>query len=338
MKMRWNRNKPHYALAALAIAAVLLLVKCKKEEPVSGWSYFRENVDPPKIKSMTSVVKNCVPPYPVTFNQECSNLLGNVKYQWDFGDGTQSTDKNPHHVYQTPGNYRARLMVSNEIGTDTASLDLAELKQSSISIKPVFAYEHYNNNNFAPAKIIFSNTSTGANQFYWYFGDSNESNSDKPEHIFQSQGNYSVRMRGICTDGSFQETTQQIFINPAPAVVFVDSINIMLPSSMNNTPVFIELWHNTTLRGRTATRSGSFPFKFKRPGDFPGGYFFDNVQFSANEVFKFLVIRDGASPAVLHEIILAPSDIKSKFYPRRYNKVETVPAIMDVFLDLYLRY
>jgi PKD repeat protein len=338
MKMRWNNNKPHYALTALTIAAALLLTKCKKDDPISGWSYYRENVDPPKIESMTSVVKNCVPPYPVTFNQECSHLLGTVKYQWDFGDGTQSTDMNPQHVYNTPGNYLAKLVVSNEIGADTAYIDLTDLQQSSIPIKPVFTYDHYNNNNFAPAKIIFNNTSTGANQFYWYFGDGTESNSDKPEHIFSAQGNYSVKMRGICTDGSFEETTQQIFINPAPTMVFVDSINIMLPSSANNTPVFVELWHNTTFMGRTVTRSGSFPFKFKRPADFPGGYFFDNVQFSSNEVFKFLIIKDGASPVVLHEITLAPSDIQNKFYPLKYYKLETVPAIEDVFIDLYLKY
>lgn len=338
MKITWNRGKQHYSLPALTIAAVLLLVKCKKDEPASGWSYFREKVDPPKIKSMTSVVKNCVPPYPVTFNQESTNLLGKVKYQWDFGDGSQSTDKNPQHIYSTAGDYRARLVVSNEIGTDTAYLDLAELKQSSIPIKPVFAYENYNNNNFAPAKIIFNNTSTGANQFYWYFGDGDESNSDKPEHIFKNQGNYTVKMRGICTDGSYQETTQQIFINAAPSVVFVDSINIMLPTSMNNTPVFIELWHNMTLMGKTNTRSGSFPFKFRRPGDFSGAYFFDNVQFSANEVFKFRIVKDGSAPAPLYEITLAPSDIQNKFYPTRYYKVETIPAIKDVFIDLYLRY
>ena len=338
MKMRWNRNNHNYALTALFIVAVLLLTKCKKDEPISGWSYFREKVDPPKITSMTSVVKNCIPPYPITFNQECINLVGNVKYRWDFGDGSQSTDQNPQHVYPNPGKYRVRLLVYNEIGADSSLIDLTEIEQSSIPIKPVYTYENYNHNNFAPAKIIFNNTSTGANQFYWYFGDGIESNSDKPEHVFQTQGNYSVKMRGICTDGSFQETTQQIFVNPAPTVVFLDSINIMLPSSINNVPVFIELWHNSTRMGRTATRTRSFPFKFRRPGDFPGAYFFDNVQFSSNEVFKFLIVRDGANPVILYEITLSPSDIKSKFYPRQYYKVETVPAIKDVFLDLYLRY
>ncbi|MBK6997458.1 MAG: PKD domain-containing protein [Lewinellaceae bacterium] len=38
---------------------------------------------------------------------------------WDFGDGTQSTERNPAHVFPGPGAYVVCLQVSNQYGSDT---------------------------------------------------------------------------------------------------------------------------------------------------------------------------------------------------------------------------
>ncbi|MCB9290026.1 MAG: PKD domain-containing protein [Lewinellaceae bacterium] len=43
-----------------------------------------------------------------------------LSYEWDFGDGTGSTEENPEHAYAEPGEYAVVLTVSNECGTDTA--------------------------------------------------------------------------------------------------------------------------------------------------------------------------------------------------------------------------
>ena len=46
-----------------------------------------------------------------------------VSHEWDFGDGSTSTDANPVHVYAEPGEYTASLTVTDDDGeTDTASL------------------------------------------------------------------------------------------------------------------------------------------------------------------------------------------------------------------------
>ncbi|MDR2855482.1 MAG: PKD domain-containing protein, partial [Methanomicrobiales archaeon] len=36
-----------------------------------------------------------------------------IAWQWDFGDGTKSTEQNPKHVYQKPGKYSVTLWISN---------------------------------------------------------------------------------------------------------------------------------------------------------------------------------------------------------------------------------
>lgn len=43
------------------------------------------------------------------------------RYEWDFGDGTTSTEKNPEHVYQQAGDYLVKLKVFNGIGENEYS-------------------------------------------------------------------------------------------------------------------------------------------------------------------------------------------------------------------------
>jgi PKD repeat protein len=318
-----------------------LLSGCKKD-PAKSWTFYTDSPPPLEIVEMSAVVKNCEPPYPVTFYQETENLIGTVTYFWDFGDGNTSTDQNPNHIYTTPGDYTIMFVVTNEIGSDTAYLTVPELAMSSIPVVAGFSYSHFNSNLFAPNKVVFKNESSGANQFYWYFGDGEESNDADPEHVFETAGTYNVRLRGTCTDGTFNEITQQISVIDAPDRVFIDSINLMLPSSYKNTSLYIEMYHNTTYVGSTTVKSpSSFPVKFRRPWDFPGGYFFDYVQFSGGEVFRFLVFRPVIDnpPQLLMEFTYSSYAIQAEFYPTAIYQIEVPPFDpLDVFIDLYVSY
>lgn len=42
-------------------------------------------------------------------------------WNWDFGNGTSSTDQNPIQIFTKPGNYKVSLLVSNGICSDTSS-------------------------------------------------------------------------------------------------------------------------------------------------------------------------------------------------------------------------
>jgi hypothetical protein len=42
-----------------------------------------------------------------------------TKWLWDFGDGTNSTERNPMHKYKTAGTYNVTLTVWNDMGSDT---------------------------------------------------------------------------------------------------------------------------------------------------------------------------------------------------------------------------
>ena len=48
-----------------------------------------------------------------------------INYLWDFGDGTTSTDENPIHTYVYSGTYKVKLIISNEIVSDSISQSIS---------------------------------------------------------------------------------------------------------------------------------------------------------------------------------------------------------------------
>ena len=80
-----------------------------------------------------------VPTNPVN----CTNLsAGAISYNWNFGDGSTSTETNPSHLYQNPGEYQIYLIATNVGGcVDTFNLPskiIAEL-ESTIDIPNAFS-------------------------------------------------------------------------------------------------------------------------------------------------------------------------------------------------------
>jgi hypothetical protein len=55
----------------------------------------------------------------VTFNNESSGAEP-LTFLWDFGDNTQSSQRNPVHQYNTGGQFTVRLTVTNQFGSDQA--------------------------------------------------------------------------------------------------------------------------------------------------------------------------------------------------------------------------
>ncbi|MBN2379414.1 PKD domain-containing protein [candidate division WOR-3 bacterium] len=60
------------------------------------------------------------PPLEVTFTDESEGDPSS--WEWDFGDGNTSTGENPTHAYADTGSFDITLVVSNENGTDTATI------------------------------------------------------------------------------------------------------------------------------------------------------------------------------------------------------------------------
>ncbi len=72
---------------------------------------------PPAVADFVASGTTGARPYTVQFTDTSQGLLTN--WQWDFGDGTTTTVRNPVHTFQNPGSYSVRLTVLGFGETDT---------------------------------------------------------------------------------------------------------------------------------------------------------------------------------------------------------------------------
>lgn len=137
----------------------------------------------------------CTRPLERTFT---NSSIGADEWQWDFGDGTSSTQLSPTHIYAVPGNYIVALTVKN----NTAGCDFTkQLPIQIVDVKPSF---------FASDTVVCKGTNIIFNTnlslaevvlFSWDFGDGiavSSSTSNSIAHLYAASGNYNVRL--ITTD------------------------------------------------------------------------------------------------------------------------------------------
>ncbi|HVP95003.1 MAG TPA: PKD domain-containing protein, partial [Methanoregulaceae archaeon] len=128
-------------------------------------------------------------------------------FYWTFGDGLASTDKNPTHVYQKPGNYTVTETVQNFFGTSK------KIKQDYIVIgaKPVAAFTTNPVAGLSPLDVQFVDMSTGNPiQWSWNFGDGTTSTVQNPLHTYTAGGVYSVKLTVTNGVGSDSATKTQL--------------------------------------------------------------------------------------------------------------------------------
>ena len=153
------------------------------------------------VSEFTSGNRNfCSIPAIVKFSNSSS---GAVSYEWNFGDGSTSTEMNPFHTYTAEGKYTVQLVSTNATGcTDTIT------KQDFIQIqKPVITINGFPQKGCVPLTIkptasIVSNNSIVS--YLWKFGDGATSNLINPTHTYTVAGNYDVSLiittASGCTD------------------------------------------------------------------------------------------------------------------------------------------
>ncbi len=72
--------------------------------------------NPFPVANFSSNITHGYPPLSIQFTDLSQNATG---WNWDFGDGNDSTERNPVHEYKDPGIYSVNLTATNENGTDS---------------------------------------------------------------------------------------------------------------------------------------------------------------------------------------------------------------------------
>lgn len=148
-------------------------------------------INPRPVANFTSdVTSRCQPNLTVNFQDQSTNALS---WQWDFGDGTQSTQQNPTHIYTNYGSFTVQLVVTNNFGcTDTIR------RNNYIRIaRPVINFSNMPQNGCIPysiAPIANIVTLDAVTSYLWNFGDGTTSTSPTPSHTYTNQGTYSITL------------------------------------------------------------------------------------------------------------------------------------------------
>jgi gliding motility-associated-like protein len=160
----------------------------------------------PNVRASTSTPLSGCAPYNAVFT---NTSLGGLSFFWDFGDGTTSQEINPVHLYPTPGVYRVKLIAIDSTtcnGIDSAFYNI------TVSGSPTAAFTYSPNPAQENTISTFTNTSTGAIRYRWYFGDGDSLYTVRQDTVVRHLYNATQQFRPClvainqfnCTDTSCQ--------------------------------------------------------------------------------------------------------------------------------------
>ena len=179
-------------------------------------------------------------PLVVTFTDGSTN--DPKAWVWSFGDGTGSTDQNPPpHTYAEAGTYTVTLEVSNQSGSDIASVTI------DVTPAPVAAFEAHPSKGPIPLAVSFSNLSENTEIYEWDFGNGATSTDSNPSHTYRTPGEYVVTL-----------TARNINNEQSVATATVTAIETeVLPPTAHLDPILIGL--------AAAVGIGAFAYLKRRP-------------------------------------------------------------------------
>jgi large repetitive protein len=194
---------------------------------------------------------------------------------WQYGDGVSAVGNNTvSHIYPSPGQYNACHVVALSNGCSDTICKIVE-----VFPKPQVDFVGYDTClNSQP--ILFVNTSTGASSYIWYFGDGNASPLATPNHVYASQGTYTVTLIGsvgTCSDTAIHPYT----LHPIPNSSFVvpNAFYCGLPQQLQlqNTSIGA-LFYNWDFGNGTTSSNNNPLVTYNAPGTY-------DIQLAASNVF-----------------------------------------------------
>ena len=159
-------------------------------------------------------------PLTVAFTDKSTGDTDN--WNWSFGDGLTSNEKNPSHIYSKPGIYTVTLNAGGPGGNDTVEKkDLISVLGSGLSPELIITAEPAQGT--APLTVLFGKTKTDNEMSsQWSFGDGNTSGEASPVHTYINPGVYNVSLTIQDLQGQSRTITKNEFVNvtkPVPPPV-----------------------------------------------------------------------------------------------------------------------
>ena len=197
--------------------------------------------------------KGCLP-FTVQFQN--TSTISATDYKWYFpgGNPSTSTQKNPLVTYNSIGKYDVSLVASNFQYSDSVGYaDFIEVKTL-----PTVDFT----NSIIGFKSAFTSQATGANSYFWQFGDTKTSTEANPVHDYGVEGEFDVRL--IVSNDCGQDTfDKHIAVYLVPKVDFTaDTIRGCVPFTVNfkdKSSIDVNEWNWEFENGNPATSTQKNP-------------------------------------------------------------------------------
>jgi PKD repeat protein len=199
-----------------------------------------------------------------------------VSWEWDFGDGSSSTLKDPCHIFLGGGDFEVSLTVVNSDGC----ISEAFTQTVFVSNAPEVNYS-YNEICFGDTTYFINLTDTFGfeiDTLLWTFGDtastSNSSTLYNPFHIFSNPGQYDVKLFVGNVFGCTDSLVQTVVVDSIPEALFTmpDTISTGVTfqltdqSVSHGSPIFTWFWDFGD--GTSGTNINPITHAYNQTGDY----------------------------------------------------------------------
>lgn len=145
-------------------------------------------------------------------NTSTGNPTGHA---WDFGDGNQSSEKDPVHTYSAPDDYLVRLTISD------ATSQVSTSRVVEVRNEPIADFTF----SAQGLRVLFADRSSGdPTSWAWDFGDGMTSEEQNPSHTYSGSGSYRVVLTATNAEGS-DTVTRFVDLEAAPDAGFSEQIS-----------------------------------------------------------------------------------------------------------------
>lgn len=147
-------------------------------------------------------------------NVKLNGCSSDPQYNWDFGDGTTSTEQNPTHTYQSKGVYNYTLNVSVD-GSTCSFTGTVYVGVCNIECQAIVSPE----SGVAPLSVSFKAEATlngcqSEPSYHWDFGDGTTFEGKETTHIYEKEGKYVYTLK-VSADDFRCEKSGTITVYPA---------------------------------------------------------------------------------------------------------------------------
>ena len=243
-----------------------------------------------------------------------------AKYLWDFGDGEGGTGENVKHVFVDEGEYTVTLTVIDDegrIGTAKENIEILHRNEHPVaSLASTYGGE---GQNVKVNSLVFFDGGSSSDpdgdvlSFVWDFGDGSIGEGIRPNHFYESVGNFTVSLTVIDT-GNLSSTAE----------TWVQVSTRTYSISFQEYTITIDTFQDYTAEGDEYLKQHNYPYNLTRATynfqwtedeevdtSQPVLNYPDNFTFSVNTNYLFNLTESSASGDItlsFSELSTVPTD------------------------------